>query len=158
MQIAPANVGLKWQASASSRETRERRHRARLAQIQSTQVVCGRGDRARVDTEATLIERACLLADELAAHAATERGLEALSALLRRVEEDPSPRTRDIRVFIEAVWECKPLPLAALRTPCEPAQADMLAVLDAWRHSRCVLAEQVEGGLARVARAVERRR
>ena len=135
-------------------DLRERWHRARLAHIQCVQVVGGRGDRARVDHEATLLERARMVADEVAAHAATESGLEALSSLLRRVEENRCARAQDIRVFIGAVWHGRPLPLEVLRTADASAAQEMLAVLDAWRHARCVLVEQVEGGPPRIARAM----
>jgi hypothetical protein len=134
---------------------RERRHQARLAQINQVQVTAGRGDRLRVDHEGTLLERARLLSHEFDAHAATERGLAAFARLLRVVEESPqSCDGRHARAFLRAVWNAEPLPLTALRVPGAAVSDDMLAVLDAFRHAQANLEDLVEGGAARVARAL----
>lgn len=132
---------------------RERRHQVRLEQINRVQVVAGTGDRARLDHEATLLERARMLEQEICSHAATERGVAAFDRLLRVAAQHRDP---DVIAFLEAVWSGQPLPLAALRV--EPGLGDdMLAVLDAWRYARLDLAEQVEGGCRRVARVLRGR-
>ena len=142
-----------------SQSDRERRHQARLAQINRVQVVVGRADRARVDHEGTLLERARLLSQEVDAHEATERGLSAFARLLRLAEEDPHSRTgQHVIPFLSAVWNGQPLPITALRVPAPAVSDDMLAVLDAYRHARLNLAEQVEGGAAWVARVLDARR
>ena len=133
---------------------RERQHRARLAQIEAVQVVAGSGDAARVNHERTLIERARMFAEELASHEATERGLVALDRLLRAVEDGSSPHVRDIGHFIEAVWNNKPLALAALRGVDKPTADGMMDVLDAWRYARVNLAECVKGGPRRIAQVL----
>jgi hypothetical protein len=135
---------------------RERRHQANMARIQAVQLVVGRGDRLRVDHEGTLLERARLLLEELRAHEATERGLQALDRLLRRAEESGARRNPDVARFIVAVWNNQPLPLLTLRGLDEDVGDDMLAVLDAFRYARLNLVEQVQGGPARVARMLER--
>jgi hypothetical protein len=132
---------------------RERRHQVRLEQINRVQVVAGSGDRARLDHEATLLERARMLELEICSHAATERGLAAFDRLLRVAAQR---QDADVLAFIDAVWNGQPLPLAALRV--DPGLGDdMLAVLDAWRYARLDLAEQVEGGSRRVARVLRSR-
>jgi len=135
---------------------RERRHQANLDRIQGVQLVVGRGDRLRVDHEGTLLERARLMLEELRAHEATERGLQALDRLLRRAEESGARRSPDVVRFIAAVWNHRPLPLLTLRGLEEDVGDDMLAVLDAFRYARLNLVEQVQGGPARVARLLER--
>jgi hypothetical protein len=129
---------------------RERRHQTRLQQINRVQVVAGTGDGARLDHEATLLERARMMDDELASHFATERGLAAFDRLLRIAQEQ---RHEDVAAFLDAVWNGKPLPLAALRVE-PPLGDDMLAVLDAYRYARLGLAEHVPGGARRVARVL----
>jgi hypothetical protein len=136
---------------------RERQHQANLERINGVQRVVGRGDRLRIDHEGTLLERARLLAEEIAAHAATERGLESLDRLLRVAEENPNlRRTRDIVDFVEAVWNNKPLALRSLRGADLAVGDDMVAVLDAFRYARLNLVENVAGGPKRVARLVRR--
>jgi hypothetical protein len=139
---------------AMTHNDRERQHRARLAQIECVQVVAGTGDRARVNHERTLIERARMLAEEIGSHATTERGLDALDRLLHAVEDGPSVYKRDIGAFIEAVWNNKPLALTALRGVDKRTADDMIEVLDAWRFARVNLAENVRGGPRRVAGAL----
>lgn len=132
---------------------REHRHQARLAQINQVQVVVGRADRTRIDHEGTLLERARLLSQEVDAHEATERGLAAFARLLRLGEEEFHSTTgQHVIPFLDALWNGRPLPLAALRVPAPAVGDDMLAVLDAWRHARSDLAGELEGGAARVAR------
>jgi hypothetical protein len=121
------------------------------------QVVVGRADRARVDHEGTLLERARLLSEETAAHLATERGLVAFAQLLRLAEEEHHCESgRQLVAFLGAVWTGQPLRLAILRAARPEVGDDMLAVLDAFRYARLNLAEQVEGGAARVARVLSR--
>lgn len=132
---------------------RERWHLARLEQINAVQVVRGRGDRARPDHEGTLLERARMLADEVNAHAATERALAALDRLLRSVELGAAAHTREVTGFLLALWNNQPLPLALLRSVDEATGDDMLAVLDGHRHARLNLVEHVEGGPWRMAAA-----
>jgi hypothetical protein len=140
-----------------SQAQRERQHQGNLARINNVQVVTGRGDRSRVDHEATLLERARLTMEEMSAHRATESGLAALDRLLRILEEGRSPHLRDVATFVVALWNNQPLPLATLRG-LEPAIGDdMLAVLDAFRYARLNLVEGVRGGPRRVARAIDRR-
>lgn len=133
---------------------RERRHQAALDGIHRVQQVVGRGDRARIDHEGTVLERARLLAEELAAHHATEQGLAALDRLLRRAEEPGGAQRHDIVQFLAALWSQRPLPLAALRGLEQATGDDMLAVLDAFRWGRLNLVEEVVGGPLRVARVV----
>jgi hypothetical protein len=130
---------------------RERQHLVRLAQIDAVQVVAGNGDRARVNHERTLIERARMLAEEIASHAATERGLEALDRLLQSVEDRRSAHKRDVGAFIEAIWNNKPLAMGALRAVDKRTADDMMDVLDGWRYARVNLAENVRGGPRRIA-------
>lgn len=138
-----------------SKAERERRHQASLERINHVQVVVGRGDNLRIDHEGTLLERARMLAEELRAHDATERGLAAFARLLGIAEEGGAP---DVVLFLQAVWSNKPLPLAALRG-LEPAVSDdMLAVLDAYRYARLNLAEQVAGGARGVSKVLETRK
>lgn len=136
---------------------RERQHHRNLQRIDHVQVVIGRGDRARIDHEGTLLERARLMEEELSAHAATEQGLDALHRLLLTLEEHLSPHTHDVAAFVAAVWNNQPLPLGTLRGLDRALGDDMLAVLDAHRHARLNLIEHVQGGPARVARALGRR-
>jgi hypothetical protein len=136
---------------AMTQNDRERQHRARLAQIDAVQVVAGSGDEARVNHERTLIERARMFAEELASHEATERGLHALDRLLRAVEDHDSPHVRDIGLFIDAVWNNKPLALTALRAVDKRTADDMMDVLDGWRFARVNLCEHVRGGPRRIA-------
>ena len=140
---------------AMTRNDRERQHRARVAQIDAVQVVAGTGDRARVNHERTLIERARMLAEEISSHAATERGLEALDRLLRIVEDGCAAHHREIGPFIEAVWNNKPLALVSLRAVDKRTADDMVDVLDAWRYARVNLAEHVAGGPPRIAAALK---
>lgn len=137
-----------------SQSERERRHRANLDRIEGVQRVVGRGDRMRVDHEATLLERARLMAEELRSHEATELGLAAFDRLLALVEARESPHVRDVLGFLTAVWNGTPLALAALRGLDQRVGDDMVAVLDAYRYARLNLAEHVEGGPARVARVL----
>lgn len=140
---------------AMTRNDRDRHHRAQIAQIEAVQVVAGTGDRARVNHERTLLERARLLGEEYAAHTATERGLEALARLLQATEERGSRDRRHIAPFVEAIWNNKPLPLAALRSVDKRTADDMLDVLDAWRYARVNLVENVAGGPRRLAQAIK---
>lgn len=133
---------------------RERQHRARLAQIETVQVVAGSGDRARVNHERTLIERARMMADEYGSHAATEKGLQALDRLLRAMDDASIPQSREIAAFIEAIWNNKPLALSVLRGVDRRTADDMLDVLDAWRWARVNLPENVRGGPRRIATAL----
>lgn len=141
-----------------SQSERERRHHASMERINAVQLVVGRGDRLRVDHAGTLLERARLLGEELRAHEATEHGLAALARLLRIAEEAGPRGAGDIVTFIAAVTEGEPLPLATLRGLDPEIGDDMLAVLDAFRHARVSLPEQVEGGPARVCRLLEKHR
>lgn len=134
---------------------RERRHQANLARINEVQCLAGSGDQARIDHEATLLERARMLAEEMRSHAATELGLAALDRLLRVADARHARHARDVATFLTALWTNKPLPLAALRGLDPAIGDDMLAVLDAWRWARMNLVEQVEGGPKRVARVLE---
>ena len=131
---------------------RERRHQARMEQINDVQVVRGRGDGMRPDHEGTLLERARMLAEEVSSHTATERGLAAFDRLLQHIEQGDA--SQEIVDFLAAVWDGKPLPLTALRGVDETTGDDMLAVLDAYRHARLSLIEHVEGGPKRVAAAI----
>lgn len=133
---------------------RERWHLARLEQINAVQVVRGLGDGTRPDHEGTLLERARMLAEEVNAHAATERALDAFDRLLRSVELATGAPTREVTDFLAAVWNNRPLPLAALRGVDEATGDDMLAVLDGYRHARLSLVEHVAGGPQRVAAAM----
>lgn len=134
---------------------RERRHQDNLERINQVQVVTGRGDRMRVDHEATLLERARLMGEEVRAHRATEKGLAALDRLLRVAEERQSRSAPDIAAFVAALWNSEPLPLATLRGLDPAIGDDMLEVLDAFRHARLNLVENVKGGPARVARLLQ---
>lgn len=135
---------------------RERWHLARLEQINAVQVVRGRGDATRPDHEGTLLERARMLAGEVSAHEATERGLAAFDRLLRGVEQGKA-HTPEVTGFLAAIWNNKPLPLTSLRGVDEATGDDMLAVLDGYRHGRLSLVEHVEGGARRVASALQER-
>lgn len=140
-----------------SRSDRERRHQARLAQIERVQVVVGQADRARVDHEGTLLERARLLCEEMDAHEATERGLAAFARLLRLAEEERHAESAcHVLAFLGALREGQPLPVDALRVAAPAVGNDMLAVLDAFRYARLDLAAQVEGGPHRLAQALRR--
>jgi hypothetical protein len=132
---------------------RERRHERRLAQINTVQVVSGRGDQSRVDHEATLLERARMLDEEMHSHAATECGLAAFERLLRSVEAHRESAAPALAQFIDAVWNRTPLPLACLRGLPQTMGDDMMAVLDAYRYARADLVDQVRGGARRVSRA-----
>jgi hypothetical protein len=134
---------------------RERRHQANLDRINDVQVVVGRGDRARIDHEGTLLERARLYEEEIAAHQATERGLAALDRLLLVAAERRSAAARDVVAFINAVRDHEPLPLSGLRGQQASTGDDMLAVLDAFRHARLDLVESVKGGARRVANVLD---
>ncbi len=134
---------------------RERRHQVSLDRINRVQLVCGTGDRLRIDHEGTLFERARMLSEEIAAHEATELGLAALARLLRRAEERDPRHQRDILAFVAAVWNNKPLSLVTLRGLDQAVGDDMMLVLDAFRHGRLNLVEQVEGGPRRVMRALK---
>ena len=137
---------------------RERRHRANLERVNQVQLVVGTGDRARVDHEGTLLERARLMVEELRSHEATERGLAAFDRLLRLAEEGPSNGSRQAGDFIAAVWEDQPLRPSALRAAGADLGEDMVAVLDGLRYGRLTLAEHVRGGPRRVVRLLERRK
>jgi hypothetical protein len=137
---------------------RERRHRVNLERVNQVQLVVGTGDRARIDHEGTLLERARLMVEELRSHEATERGLAAFDRLLRRAEEGrPSLAARQAADFIAAVWEDQALRPSTLRAAGELGE-DMVAVLDGLRYGRFTLAEQVRGGPRRVVRVLERRK
>ena len=136
---------------------RERRHQARLARINLMQVVVGEADRTRIDHERTVIERARQLSQEIDAHEATERGLAAFARLVCLADEQRGSATgRAVCEFLHAVWNAEPVPVAALRVTELTVSDDMLAVLDAFRHARLGLAEQVDGGAAHVARVLGR--
>jgi hypothetical protein len=137
---------------------RERRHQASLERINHVQLVVGRGDRMRVDHEGTVLERARMLAEEIRSHAATELGLAAFDRLLRRAEERDARHSRDILVFVAAIWSNRPLPLNTLRGLDAVVADDMLSVLDAFRYARLDLVEAVEGGPRRVARLLNERK
>lgn len=139
---------------AMGQAERERRHQAALEGINRLQLVEGQGDHARVDHEATLLERARLLAEEISAHQATEQGLQALDRLLRRAEEPGCLPRATIVLFLAALWSQQPLALATLRGLERETGDDMLAVLDAYRHGRVNLVEEVAGGPARLARVL----
>ena len=135
---------------------RQWRHDASLQRIQRMQRVVGQGDRMRVDHEGTLLERARLMVEELRSHEATELGLAAFDRLLRLAEERDARHHRDVACFLAAVWNSQSLPLITLRGLDQAVGDDMLAVLDAFRYGRINLAEQVDGGPARVARALRK--
>jgi hypothetical protein len=137
---------------------RERQHQARLQRINQVQVVCGRGDRARLDHERTLLERARMMQEEICSHEAAERGLAAFERLLRMAEERASPHAQGIMVFLDAVWNDKPLPLTVLRVPDASIGDEMLAVLDAYRYARLSLPNEIEGGARRVVKVLAARR
>jgi hypothetical protein len=133
---------------------RQRRHDASLERIQRMQRVVGQGDRLRVDHEGTVLERARLMVEELRSHEATELGLAAFDRLLHVVEERHPRCHHDVVCFVAAIWNNQSLPLVTLRGLDQSIGDDMVAVLDAFRYGRINLAEQVEGGPARVVRAV----
>ncbi|WP_438273545.1 DUF7673 family protein [Variovorax dokdonensis] len=133
---------------------RRLQHQARLEHINRMQRVTGTGDFARVDHEATTIARARMLDEELCAHDATERGLAAFERLLQLAEHPERPHARDAAELLAAVWRDEPLSLRSLRGLELSLGDDMLAVLDAFRHARLSLADQVEGGGARVSQAL----
>jgi hypothetical protein len=134
---------------------RERRHEANLERINRVQLVCGTGDRMRVDHEGTLLERARMMVEEMSSHEATELGLAAFDRLLRRAEQRDLPHRRDILGFLGTVWNSKALPLVTLRGLEQSVGDDMMAVLDAFRYGRLNLPEHVEGGPRRVARVLK---
>jgi hypothetical protein len=136
---------------------RERCHQARLGQINQVQLVAGCGDRAQVDHEGTLLERARMFEEELASYAATERGIAAFDRLLRVVQERGSPQAADVADFLRAIRDGTTLPLGALRVADRAISDDMLAVLDAHRYARLSLVEHAEGGARRVARILRER-
>jgi hypothetical protein len=133
---------------------RERRHQAQLERIQRVQLVCGSGDRMRIDHEGTLLERARMTGEEICSHRATEAGLAAFDRLLRRAEEREPRHRHDILAFLAAVRDHEPLPLVTLRGLEPSVGDDMIAVLDAFRYGRLSLVEHVEGGPHRVARVL----
>ena len=135
---------------------RERRHQARLAQIDTVLVVAGRGDRSRPDHEATLLERARMMGEEIGSHRATERGLEAFDRLLQVLEERGNRDGQAVGEFVDALWNRRPLPLIALRVADRTLGDDMLAVLDAFRYARLDLVEHVRGGPMRLQRLLAR--
>jgi hypothetical protein len=141
---------------AMNKVERERRHQANLDRINRLQMVVGRADRMRVDHEGTLIERARMMAEEIASHQATETGLAALERLLRTAEEGISPYRREVLGFLNAVRDSRPLPLHTLRGLDARTGDDMVAVLDAYRYARMSLIEQLECGPARLARLAVR--
>ena len=134
---------------------REHRHQANLERINRVQLVCGSGDRLRIDHEGTLLERARMTGEELRSHEATELGLAALDRLLRRAEERDARHRRDILSLLSALWNNRALPLVTLRGLDPAVGDDMLAVLDAFRWGRLSLVEQVEGGGRRFARVLK---
>jgi hypothetical protein len=146
------------EGNAMKQAERERRHRLNLQRIQHVQQLVGVGDRARIDHEGTLIEQARMFEEEICSHRATEAGLEALSRLVRLVEEGMSRDVRDTAIFIAAIRDGSPLPLRTLRGIDVGTADDMVAVLDAFRWGRVSLVENVEGGAKRVARALDRAR
>ena len=135
---------------------RQRRHEASMERIQRMQRVVGQGDRLRVDHEGTVLERARLMMEEIRSHQATEAGLAAFDRLLRVAEEHHPRYQRDVICFLAAIWNNQSLPLVTLRGLDQAVGDDMVAVLDAFRYGRINLAEQVEGGPARVVRAVRK--
>lgn len=134
---------------------RERRHEANLERINRVQLVCGTGDRMRVDHEGTVLERARMMVEEMSSHEATELGLAAFDRLLRRAEQRDLRNRRDILGFLGAVWNNKALPLVTLRGLEQSVGDDMMAVLDAFRYGRLNLTEHVDGGPRRVARVLK---
>jgi len=130
---------------------RESRHQARLQSINRIQIVVGRGDRARVDHEGTLLERARLVAAELRAHACTEDGLRACESLLRHAEEH-GPGTHEVVALLVALRDARPLQPHWLRAVPDDVAEDLLAVLDAWRRARVDLLSQLPGSAQRLAR------
>lgn len=139
------------------RAEREGHHQANLERIQQVQRVCGRGDRTRIDHEATVLERARLTEEEICSHRATELGLAALERLLRVTEEARLRHCGDVIAFLAMVRDNGALPLRLLRGLDAPLADDMLAVLDAYRHARLDLLAHVPGGPQRVARALRPR-
>lgn len=135
---------------------RQRRHDASMERIQRMQRVVGQGDRLRVDHEGTVLERARLMMEEIRSHEATELGLAAFDRLLRLAEERHPRYQRDIVGFLAAIWNNQSLPLVTLRGLDQAIADDMVAVIDAFRWGRVNLAEQVEGGPARVVRALRK--
>jgi len=138
-----------------NRMSREVRHQANVLAIGRVQRVVGRGDDVRIDHEATVLERARMLAEELRSHQATEDGLAALDRLLRAAEDPQAGHRAEVVGFLLAVWGHRPLNLRCLRGPAHPLVDDMLAVLDAYRWGRLNLVEQVTGGARRFSRAIE---
>ena len=134
---------------------RRLQHQARLEQINRMQRVTGTGDLARVDHEATTIARARKLDEEMCAHEATERGLAAFGRVLQLAEHPASPHARVAAELLAAVWRDEPLLLRSLRGLELGLGDDMVAVIDAFRHARLSLVDQVEGGSARLARALQ---
>jgi hypothetical protein len=137
---------------------RERRHLANLDRVNQVQLVVGTGDKARIDHEGTLYERARLMAEELRSHDATERALAAFDRLLRVAEEAQDCGARQVGDFIAAVWEDQPLRPSALRAVGGELGDDMLAVLDGLRYGRLALAQHVTGGPRRVTRLLDKRK
>ncbi|SFN05410.1 hypothetical protein [Variovorax sp. OV329] len=133
---------------------RRLQHQARLEQINRMQRVTGTGDFAHVDHEGTTIERARMLDEEICAHEATERGLAAFERLLQLAELPESPHARAAAELLAAVWRDEPLSLRRLRGLELGLGDDMVAVIDAFRHARLSLADQVDGGGIRLARAL----
>ena len=137
---------------------RERHHRANLERLNRVQLVVGTGDKARIDHEGTLLERARLLVEELRSHEACERGLAAFERLLRVAEEGQAPFARQAGDFVAAVWDDQPLRPSALRAAAGDLGEDMLAVLDALRYGRMAVSEHVRGGPRRVMRLLDKRK
>ena len=137
-----------------SKADRERRHQANLERIHRVQLVVGMGDRLRVDHEGTLFERARLMSEEIRSHEATEQGLAAFDRLLRIAEARDARHQRDVVNFLGAIWNNRSLPLMSLRGLDQDVGDDMMAVLDAFRYARISLAENVQGGAARVGRVL----
>jgi len=134
---------------------RRLQHQARLEQINRMQRVTGTGDASRVDHEGTMIERARMLDEEMCAYEATERGLAAFERLLQVAELPENPHARAAAEMLAAIWRDEPLPLRRLRGLDPGLGDDMVAVIDAFRHARLSLADQVEGGGMRLARALQ---
>lgn len=137
-----------------SKAERERSHQATLERISRVLVLAGTGDRTRIDHEGTLLERARMLCEEIQSHEATERGLAALDRLLKVLERRDPRHGRDVAEFLLALWGNRPLALTTLRGHDAAVGDDLLAVLDAYRHARLNLLDQVEGGARRVARVL----
>ena len=71
-------------------------------------------------------------------------------------QRGPCAPARAIAGFLAGVWHHQSVPIGAMRLVDRAASDAMLAVLDAYRHGQLGnLAEQVEGGAARVMRLLD---